>query len=89
MAWRIEFLPTAQRELAKLDRPVSERILRFLHDRLQPLKNPRSLGEALRGEELGKYWKYRIGDHRLVCRILDDRIVIVVVRVGHRRDVYR
>ena len=55
----------------------------------RPDQDPRGLGEALRGPELGKYWKYRVGDYRIVRDIRDDRILILVVRIGHRREVYR
>ena len=89
MAWWIEFLPQAEKDLAKLDRQVVERILRFLHDRLHGTVDPRSIGEALRGERLGKYWKYRVGDYRVICSIQDDRVVITVVTIGHRSGVYR
>jgi mRNA interferase RelE/StbE len=89
MAWAIEFLPQAAKDLARLDRPVSQRILRLLRDRLAPMADPRSLGEALRGPELGKYWKYRLGDYRLICSIQDGRVTVVVVRIGHRGEVYR
>jgi mRNA interferase RelE/StbE len=89
MAWRIELLPEAARELRALDASPRNRILLFLGDRLAPRDDPRSLGEPLRGPTLGKYRKYRVGDYRIVCDLRDDRIVIVVVRIGHRRDVYR
>ncbi len=89
MAWQIEFAPEAEKELSKLDKPVIQRILKFLLQRLAPLDDPRNLGEALRGAELGKYWKYRIGDYRLVCSIQDDCLRVLVVRIGHRREVYR
>ena len=89
MAWRIEFDPAAVKELAKLDKPVARRIVQFLRDRIAPLTDPRSLGEALRGDELGSFWKYRLGDYRVVAEIVDRRVVIIVVRIGHRREVYR
>ncbi len=89
MAWRIEFLPAAERELRKIDAAVRRRILLFLRDRLAVRDDPRTLGEPLRGPQLGKYWKYRIGDYRIICDIRDERIVIVVVRVAHRSDAYR
>ena len=89
MGWTIEFLPQAVKDLGKLDKPVARRILKFLHERLAPMDNPRSIGEVLRGPELGKYWKYRIGDYRLICSIQDQRLTVVVVRIGNRRDVYR
>lgn len=89
MAWRIEFLPQAEKELSKLDRSVTRRILEFLAERLQPIVNPRSVGEALRGEKLGEFWKYRVGDYRIICKIQDARIVITVITIGHRSDIYR
>jgi mRNA interferase RelE/StbE len=89
MAWRIEFLPQAEKELARLDHQVVGRIFRFLDTRLRNIRDPRAIGEALRGEKLGKYWKYRVGDYRLICSIRDDRIVITVITVGHRSDIYR
>ncbi len=89
MAWTIELADTALRQLEKLDRLAAQRILKFLHGRIAPLENPRSIGEALHGERLGEFWKYRIGDYRLITRIEDDRLVVLVLRVGHRRDVYR
>ena len=89
MAWQIEFDPSAVKELAKLDKPVARRIVQFLRERIAPLTDPRSLGEALRGDELGSFWKYRLGDYRVVAEIIDRRVVIIVVRIGHRREVYR
>ena len=88
MARRIEFDPAAAKELAKLDKPVARRIVAFLAERVSPLANPRSIGEALRGDELGRYWKYRVGDYRIVADLFDGRLVIVIVRIGHRGDVY-
>lgn len=89
MAWRIEVERRAVKELDKLDPPVARRILRFLHERLATLDDPRSLGEALRGSELGDFWKYRVGDYRIIAAILDDQLLILVVRVGRRDSVYR
>ena len=89
MAWQIEFDPSAVKELAKLDKPVARRIVQFLRERIAAVTDPRSLGEALRGDELGSFWKYRLGDYRVVAEIVDRRVVIIVVRIGHRREVYR
>ena len=89
LAWQIEFDPDALKELKKLDRPVQIRLVTFLRDRLAPLDDPRSIGEALSGARLGSYWKYRVGDWRIVCDILDRRIVVRVLRIGNRREVYR
>ncbi|MFC7407675.1 type II toxin-antitoxin system RelE family toxin [Hydrogenophaga atypica] len=89
MAWLIEFDPDALKELKQLDRPVQVRLVAFLRDRLAPLDDPRSIGEALSGARLGSYWKYRVGDWRIVCDIQDQRIVVRVLRIGNRREVYR
>lgn len=72
----------------KLDPQTTRRIEKFLHERLAPLENPRSLGEALHGSRLGDFWKYRVGDYRIIAAIEDSQLVVLVLRVGHRRDVY-
>lgn len=89
MAWTVEFDPAAVRELNKLDPQVARRVLVFLKQRVASLDNPRSIGEALAGSALGNYWKYRVGDWRIICDIQDQRIVVRVLRVGNRREVYR
>ncbi len=89
LAWQIEFDLEALKELKRLDRPVQIRLVAFLRDRLAPLDDPRSLGEALSGARLGSYWKYRVGDWRIVCDIQDQRVVVLVLRLGNRREVYR
>ena len=89
MAWRVEFDPDAVRDLKKLDKQVQTRILAFLRERLARLENPRELGEALAGSKLGNYWKYRVGDWRIICDLQEQRIVVRVLRVGNRREVYR
>jgi len=89
MAWKIEFAPEAVRELNKLDSQISRRILKFLRDRVAKLDNPRSIGSALQGPRLEEFWKYRVGDYRIICRIDDERVVILVLRVGHRKEIYR
>jgi mRNA interferase RelE/StbE len=89
MAWRIELDPAAERELSKLDPQVARRILRFLHERVANLEDPRSIGEALRGSRLGEFWKYRVGDYRIISSIEDGALRILVVRIGNRREVYR
>jgi mRNA interferase RelE/StbE len=88
MAWRIEFERTAERELNKLDAQTARRILKFLSERLAPSSDPRRLGEALHGA-LGDYWKYRVGDYRIIAAIEDDKLRILVVRIGNRREIYR
>jgi mRNA interferase RelE/StbE len=89
LVWAVEFDPEAVKDLKKMDRQVQVRIIGFLRERVAPLTDPRSLGEALAGARLGNYWKYRVGDWRIICDIVDSLIVVRVLRVGNRREVYR
>ncbi|ETN80531.1 addiction module toxin, RelE/StbE family [Necator americanus] len=89
LAWRIEFEDAALKELAKLDKPVARRILAFLRERVAVLDDPRSVGEALKGSRLGEFWKYRVGDYRVIANIEDGALRILVLKVGNRREVYR
>jgi mRNA interferase RelE/StbE len=89
MAWSIELDRVAERELDKLDPQIARRILSFLFERVAQLDNPRSIGEALTGAKLGSLWKYRVGDYRLISSIEDDRLVVLVVKIGNRREVYQ
>jgi mRNA interferase RelE/StbE len=89
LAYEIEFDPDAVKDLKKLDRSIQARLLGFLKQRVAPLENPRDLGEALTGATLGSYWKYRVGDWRIICDIQDRRLIIRVLRLGNRRDIYR
>ena len=89
MAWSVELSAEADRELRKLDAQHSKRILKFLRDRVARLDDPRSIGKALHGSRLGEFWKYRVGDYRLICKIEDDLLVILVLRIGHRKEIYR
>lgn len=89
LVWLIEFDDSAKKELAKIDRAIAQRIVRFLRERLSVIDDPRSLGEALKGSRLGDFWKYRVGDYRIIAHINDGTVTILVVRIGHRSDVYR
>jgi mRNA interferase RelE/StbE len=88
LAWKIEYTATALGQLRRLDRQVSQRISDFMRQRIAPLADPRSAGKRLTGL-LGGYWRYRVGEYRIICAIEDDLVSILVVRVGHRSDVYR
>ncbi len=89
MVWRVELDPAADRELNKLDSQIARRILSFLYDRVAVLDDPRSIGEALKGSKLNEFWKYRVGDYRIIANIEDSALQILIVRIGHRREVYR
>jgi mRNA interferase RelE/StbE len=89
MAWTIEFDRRADADIERLDRQTAQRVLRFLYERIASSADPRSLGEALKGDDFKGLWKYRVGDCRIVARIEDKRVCVVVARVGNRREVYR
>lgn len=86
--WIIEISRTAEKQIRKLDRKAQEGIIRFLRERVQPAEDPRQWGKPLRGDKRG-LWRYRVGDYRLICDIQDEKITVLVLAVGHRKDVYR
>ncbi|WP_103727314.1 type II toxin-antitoxin system RelE/ParE family toxin [Novosphingobium sp. HII-3] len=88
MAWRIELTTSAEKSLSKLDRTAARRITTFLRERIASGADPRSSGKALAGQLAG-LWRYRVGDYRLICQIEDGKLVILVLTVGHRSDIYR
>lgn len=89
MAWRIRLDLGAAKELRKLDPEIARRVLKFMSQRLASLDNPRSIGESLKGKKLGEFWKYRVGDYRIIADIQDGELLILVVRIGNRREVYK
>jgi mRNA interferase RelE/StbE len=88
LGWKIEITRGAERQITKLSRVAQQSIIRFLRERLASADNPRQWGKPLRGEKRG-LWRYRVGDYRLICDIQEKRITVLVLAVGHRKDVYR
>ena len=86
MAWKVELTDTAKKQLARLDNTQAQRITKYLRRIMMP-ENPRDAGKALTGN-LRTYWRYRVGDYRIVCDIRDNDLVIVAVIIGHRSEVY-
>lgn len=86
--WRVEFHRAAVHDLRKLGADGERRVLRYLRQRIAGSEDPRRFGRALTGDRKG-LWRYRIGDYRIIAAIEDDRFVVLVVSVGHRRAVYR
>lgn len=84
--YRVEWSERAVRQLDKLDRQTARAIVRYMAERVQGAPGPRSTGKPLRGDGL---WRYRVGDYRILCAIQDDVMIVLVVEVGHRREVYR
>lgn len=86
MAWKINFSDRAEKQLKKIDKPVVRRILKFLKTRVE--SDPKSTGKFLKGK-LSDLWSYRVGDYRLICSFQDDELIVLVLEVGHRREVYK
>jgi len=87
LAWRIELTPEAVRDLSRLGAAEAKRVRDFLRDRLALADDPRPLGRKLKGR-LREFWRFRVGDWRILARLENDRLLILVVRVGHRSRVY-
>jgi mRNA interferase RelE/StbE len=85
--WAVEFDDRARRELRKLNAKIQQSILRYLRERIAVAEDPRRFGKPLR-RNLAGLWRYRVEDYRLICRIEDERVVVLVLQVGHRREIY-
>ena len=85
MSYAIRFTPKAAKQVEKFDAAVAKRIRSFLEQKLARLENPLSLGKKLVNEE---FWRYRVGDYQILTNIDDDQILILIVEVAHRREVY-
>ena len=89
MAWTIELSKPAERQFERLDRSTQQRIANFLRHRLATLDDPRTLGQALKGPRLGAFWRFRVGDYRLICDVQDAALVVLIIEIGHRSGIYR
>ena len=89
MAWTIDYTETARKQLRKLDKQMARRILDFMDERIAGQEDPRGTGKALTGPMLGAYWRYRVGDYRIICDIQDGALCVLVIEIGNRREVYR
>jgi mRNA interferase RelE/StbE len=88
LVWTIKLSETAEKQLEKLDRPVTKRLVAFLRERVAMADDPRAMGKALTGP-LGAFWRYRVGDYRIICDIQDAVLTVLVVEIGDRKDVYK
>jgi len=89
LTWTVSYTETARQQLRKLDKGMARRIVEFMDERVAAQADPRSSGKALTGPLLGAYWRYRVGDYRILCDIQDGALCVLVIDVGHRKDVYR
>ena len=88
MAWTVEISDVIERQLRKLDRTVQTRIFDWLNDRVEGCKNPLHFGEPLKCDRSG-FWRYRIGNYRVLCDIQDEKVIVLVLTIGHRKKIYR
>lgn len=89
MAWIIKYTESSSKQLKKIDKQIALRILDYMDERIAVLDDPRSLGKNLKGPKIGEYWRYRVGDIRVICNIVDGQMMVLVIEVGNRREVYR
>ena len=89
MAWTISYTASARKQLRKLDRPIARRVVDFMDERIAAQADPRNTGQALTGPLLGAYWRYRVGDYRIICDIQDDALCVLVIEIGKRKEIYR
>ena len=87
MAWAVKYTETSQRQLKKLDKSIALQVLDFMDERIARLGDPRIQGKPLKGPRLGSYWRYRVGDVRVICEIKGKVVTILVVEIGYRREV--
>ena len=88
MSYRVEFTKEALKQLKKLDKATASLILGWIRKNLENCENPRVHGKGLTSNRSGQ-WRYRVGDYRIIAEIQDDRILILVLNIGHRREIYK
>ena len=85
--WTVEWEKKALKDAKKLDKSARQRIVNYLEERVLVNQNPYQFGKPLKGNKLG-LWRYRVDDYRILCQIEENRLVVLVVAVGHRKDIY-
>ena len=89
MAWIIKYAESSLRQLKRLDKSLALRVLDYMEERIAALADPRATGKNLVGPRMGSYWRFLVGDMRVICDIQDETLVILVIDIGHRREIYR
>lgn len=87
MVWTIKISELAAKQLKKLDKQTAKKIMQYLKERIAHQKDPRLFGKPLLHNQTG-LWRYRVNDHRIICHLEDHHFVVLVLRVGHRKEVY-
>lgn len=89
LVWTIEFDAKAIKQLQKMGDAEARRVREYLRKRIAPLDNPRDAGIAMQGTEFAHLWRYKVGAYRIICEIKDQKLIVLVVEIGHRREIYR
>jgi mRNA interferase RelE/StbE len=89
LAWNIKYAESASKQLKKLDKQTALRVLDYMDERVAALDDPRALGKNLKGPKIGEYWRYRVGDIRVICNIVDGQMMVLVIEIGNRREVHK
>ena len=89
MVWIVKYTESSSKQLKKLDKQTALRVLNYMDERVSVLADPRSLGKNLKGPKMGEYWRYRVGDIRVICNISDGQMTVLVIEIGNRRELYR
>jgi len=84
---RIRFSAHALKQLKKLDRQIAKRVIDFLENKVTGIEDPRQMGKSLQGQ-LVNLWRYRVGDYRVIVEIKDEELIIQIIKIGHRKDIY-
>ncbi len=88
MTWQIDYISTALKQPTKFDKPAAKLIVDFMDERVAVMQDPRDTGKALTGAMLGAYWRYRVGDYRVICDIQDSVLCVLAIEIGYRKEVY-
>lgn len=89
MTWNINYAESVKKDVQKFDVSTRKRLKNFIEYRLAKMENPRTIGGALTGSKLGQFWKFRVGDYRIISEIQDKTLTILIIEIGHRKEVYR
>ncbi len=89
MTWNINYAMSVKKDIQKFDVSTRKRLKKFIEDRLAKMENPRTIGGVLTGSKLGQFWKFRVGDYRIISEIQDKILTILIIEIGHRKEIYR
>ena len=88
MGYNIRFSQKFDKQFSKLDHTIQKFIFNWIQIHLEGIDTPRTFGKSLKGNKAG-LWRYRVGGYRLICEIIDNKLIILVLTVGHRREIYK